>query len=150
MTGNAKITRDMQTRELAERPKQWMPPEVLPEPDKQEGFDYRWVAAEVLGKADQRNLVAKMREGWEPVAIEEQPRLKLLSNPTGRFADNVEIGGLLLCKRPKEFGVQRTAHYAQKTQEQTEGVEHNLMRQSDGRMPIFREGKSSTTFGRGS
>ena len=33
-----KLTRELETRELTERPKQWMPAELLPEPDKQAGL----------------------------------------------------------------------------------------------------------------
>lgn len=150
MTGSQKLSRDLQTRELAERPKQWMPPELLPEPDKQAGFDYRWVAVSINGQADPRNYQAKRREGWDPVPLEEQPRFQLLTDPNSRYKDSIEIGGLLLCKRPEEFGKQRAEYYAKQTQAQTEAVDNSLMRQSDARMPIFKEGKSSTSFGRGS
>ena len=150
MTGNQKLTRDMQTREIAERPKQWMPPELLPEPDKQAGFAYRWIRVSMLNQADPRNLSAKMREGWEPVRIEEQPKFQLLVDPNSRYKDNVEIGGLLLCKAPEEFVTQRADYYAKQTHAQTEAVDNSLMRQSDARMPIFKEGKSTTSFGKGS
>ena len=150
MTVNNKTTRDMQTRELTERPKQWMPAELLPEPDKQAGFAYRWIRVATLGNADPRNLSAKLREGWEPVRIEEQPKFQLLVDPNSRYKDNIEIGGLLLCKTPEEFVEQRNAHYSKQTQSQTEAVDNNLMRQSDARMPLFNERKSSTSFGKGS
>ena len=149
MTGNAKLTRDMQTRELTERPKQWMPPELLPEPDKQAGYAYRWIRVSMLNQADARNLSSKIREGWEPVSIEEQPKFKLLIDPNSRFKDNIEIGGLLLCKTPEEFVEQRAAYYANQTTAQTEAVDNSLMRQSDARMPIFKEGKSHVEFGKG-
>jgi hypothetical protein len=35
------------------------------------------------------------------------------------------------------------------TQAQADAVDNNLMRQSDARMPIFNERKSSTSFGKG-
>ena len=91
-----------------------------------------------------------MREGWEPVRLEEQPKFQLLADPTSRFKDNIEIGGLLLCKTPVEFVQQRNAHYARQSESQTEAVDNNLMRQSDPRMPIFNERKSTTSFGKGS
>jgi hypothetical protein len=144
-----RLTREVETRELTERPKQWMPAELLPEPDKQAGYAYRWVRVANLNTADPRNLSAKLREGWEPVRIEEQPKFQLLVDPTSRYKDNIEIGGLLLCKTPEEFVDQRTAHYAKQTQAQTEAVDNNLMRQSDPRMPLFNERKSSTSFGKG-
>jgi hypothetical protein len=145
-----RLTREVENREFSERPKQWMPAELLPEPDKQAGYAYRWIRVSMLNQPDPRNLSGKIREGWEPVAIEEQPKFKLLVDPTSRYKDNIEIGGLLLCKTPEEFVEQRNEYVAKQTQAQTEAVDNNLMRQSDPRMPIFKEGKSTTTFGSGS
>ena len=144
-----RTTRDLETREVNERPKQWMPPELLPEPDKQAGFAYRWIRVSMLNQADPRNLSSKIREGWEPVRLEEQPKFQLLVDPNSRFKDNIEIGGLLLCKAPEEFVDQRSKYYKAQTQSQTEAVDNNLMRQSDPRMPLFKERKSSTSFGKG-
>jgi hypothetical protein len=146
---NNRITRELDTRVTQERPKQWMPPELLPEPDKEAGYAYRWIRVSMLDKADPRNVSSKIREGWEPVRIEEQPKFKLLVDPDSRFKDNIEIGGLLLCKTPEEFLVQQQEYYARQTQAQTEAVDNNLMRQSDSRMPIFKESRSSTSFGKG-
>ena len=149
MTDN-RTPREISNRQQTERPKQWTPPELLPEPDKQDGYAYRWIRVSTLNNADPRNLSAKLREGWEPVKVEEQPKFLLLVDPTSRFKDNIEVGGLLLCKTPREFVDQRNAHYAKSTQEQTEAVDNNLMRQSDPRMPLFKESKSSSSFGKGS
>jgi hypothetical protein len=99
--------------------------------------------------SDPRNLSGKLREGWEPVTIEEQPTMKLLVDPNSRFKDSIEIGGLLLCKTPTEFVQQRNASVQKVTDAQTRAVDNNLMRQSDPRMPIFNEKKSSTSFGKG-
>ena len=144
-----KLQRELTTRAMSERPKQWMPPELLPEPDKEAGFAYRWIRVSMLNQADPRNLSSKIREGWEPVRIEEQPKFKLLIDPNSRFQDNIEIGGLLLCKAPEEFVDQRSKYYRGQTQAQTEAVDNNLMRQSDPRMPLFKERKSSHSFGKG-
>jgi len=146
---NNRITRELDTRVTQERPKQWTPPELLPEPDKEAGYAYRWIRVSMLDKADPRNVSSKIREGWEPVRIEEQPKFKLLTDPDSRFKDNIEIGGLLLCKTPEELLVQQQEYYAKQTQAQTEAVDNNLMRQSDSRMPIFKESRSSTSFGKG-
>jgi hypothetical protein len=145
-----RLTRELETRATQQRPKQWAQAELLPEPDKQAGFSYRWIRVATLGKADPRNLSSKLREGWEPVKVEEQPKFQLLVDPNSRFKDNIEIDGLLLCKTPTEFVEQRAAHYARQTQAQTDSVDNNLMRQSDARMPIFKESKSTTSFGKGS
>jgi hypothetical protein len=145
-----RLDREVDNREFSERPKQWMPAELLPEPDKQAGYAYRWVRTSTLNSADPRNLSAKLREGWEPVALEEQPKFQLLVDPNSRFKDNIEIGGLLLCKTPEEFVKQRNTYYAKQSDAQTEAVDNNLMRQSDPRMPLFNERKSTTSFGKGS
>ena len=145
-----RLKRELESRATTERPKQWAPAELLPEPDKEAGYAYRWIRVATLNNADPRNLSAKLREGWEPVRIEEQPKFQLLVDPNSRYKDNIEIGGLLLCKTPSEFVQQRNAHYANQTQAQTEAVDNNLMRQSDPRMPIFQERKSTSSFGKGS
>jgi len=149
MANTNRVPREVSDRQQSERPKQWQPPELLPEPDKQPGFAYRWIRVSMLNQADPRNISSKIREGWEPVRIEEQPKFKLLVDPDGRFKDNIEIGGLLLCKTPLEFVEQRDSHYAKVTQSQTDAVDNNLMRQSDPRMPLFKENKSTTSFGKG-
>jgi hypothetical protein len=142
--------REIETRQQSVRPEAWKPPELLPEPDKQAGFAYRWIRVSTLNSADPRNLSAKLREGWEPVRAEEQPKFQLLIDPNSRFKDNIEIGGLLLCKTPDEFVDQRNRHYQKQAENQMDAVDTSLMRQSDPRMPLFSERKSTTTFGKGS
>lgn len=137
------------TRAEAERPKVWQPASTLPEPDKQPGYAYRWIRVSTLNETDGRNLSAKTREGWEPVRIEEQPKLRLLADPDSRFKDNIEVAGLLLCKAPRELMDQRKEYFARKNQSQMESVDNNFMRQSDARMPLFREKRSTTSFGSG-
>ena len=145
-----KLARELDTRELVERPKQWQQPELLPEPDKEAGYAYRWIRVSTLNNADPRNLSAKLREGWEPVRLEEQPKFQLLADPNSRYKDNIEIGGLLLCKTPLEFVDQRNKHYSDQADAQMKAVENTLMRQNDPRMPLFNEGKVTTgSFGKG-
>lgn len=145
-----RLTRELETRAVQERPKQWTPPELLPEPDKQPGFAYRWIRVSTLNNADPRNLSAKLREGWEPVKIEEQPKFQLLVDPNSRFKDSIEVGGLLLCKTPQEMVDQRNSYYQKQSEGQIDSVDNNLMRQNDPRMPLFNERKSTASFGKGS
>lgn len=137
------------TREQAERPKVWQPASTLPEPDKLPGYAYRWVRVSTLNQSDPRNISSKLREGWEPVRIEEQPQFRMMVDPDSRFKDNVEVAGLLLCKAPMELMEQRKAYFAAKNQAQMEAVDSNFMRENDPRMPLFRERKSQTSFGNG-
>ena len=141
--------RNLETRTESARPQQWTPPELLPEPDKQPGYAYRWIRVSTLNSADPRNISAKLREGWEPVKIEEQPKFQLLIDPASRFKDNVEVGGLLLCKTPLELVEQRNSYYQKQAEGQMQSVDNSFMRQSDARMPLFNERKSTTSFGKG-
>jgi hypothetical protein len=138
-----------QSREQDERPKVWQPASTLPEPDKQPGYAYRWVRVSTLGQNDPRNISAALREGWEPVGIEEQPQFKFLTDPDSRFKDNIEVAGLLLCKVPEELMEQRRAHFDRMTKAQTESVDNNFMRENDPRMPLFKERSTKTSFGSG-
>ena len=144
-----RLARELETRSVTERPKQWQRADVLPEPDKQPGFAYRWVRVSTLGQADARNISSKLREGWEAVRIEEQPQFKMLVDPDSRFKDNIEVQGLLLCKIPDELVDQRNAYFAQQTQAQVESVDNNFLRENDPRMPLFNERKSTVSFGKG-
>jgi hypothetical protein len=103
----------------------------------------------MAGQADSMNVSAKMREGWEPVLLADHPELQLFVDPNSRFKDNVEVGGLLLCKTPEEFVEQRKAYYNKQTQAQTEAVDNSFMKENDARMPLFKEKRTTTSFGKG-
>ena len=142
-------TRELESRSNKERPKTWQPASTLPEPDKQPGYAYRWIRVSMVGQADASNVSSKLREGWEPVRIEEQPQFKMLVDPNSRFKDNIEVAGLLLCKIPEELMTQRREYFAKKNRAQIESVDNNFMRENDPRMPLFREKQSKTSFGKG-
>ena len=137
--------RSTESRNQTQRPQQWAPPELLPEPDKQPGYKYRWIRVSLGGQADARNISIKLREGWEPVKVEEQPQYGLLVNGEGRWKDCVQVGDVLLCKTPEELAEQRNNHYLAQSEQQIRAVDNNLMRQNDPRMPLFKESSSSTS-----
>lgn len=149
MTQNTRTPREANTRSTSERPRSWQPASTLPEPDREPGYVYRWVRVSMLGQPDARNVSSKMREGWEPVRIEEQPKFQMLVDSDSRFKDNIEVQGLLLCKAPKELMDQRKEYFSGKNKSQMESVDNNFMRESDARMPLFREKRSTTSFGKG-
>ena len=94
------------------------------------------------------NVSSKLREGWEPVKASEHPEIRLMeTGDKPRFPDSIEIGGLLLCKTPSEFVQQRNAHFQRQTDGQMSSVDNNFMRESDARMPLFRERRSEVKFG---
>ena len=142
--------RDMETRDTASRPKSWAPPSLLPEVNQEPGYAYRWVRISTLGTADVNNISSKFREGWEPVKASEHPEAFTMSDPNSRFKDCIESGGLILCKTPVEFTQQRDAHYRKQTEDAVAAVDNNFMRENDPRMPLFKEKRSTVTFGSGS
>jgi hypothetical protein len=142
--------RELDTRAKMERPKQWMLPELLPSPNPEDGYEFRWIRISTLGTADPGHVSAKLREGWEPVKASEHPEIQIMA--TGdkpRFPDSIEIGGLLLCKTPKEFVEQRNSYYQRQTDGQMQSVDNAFMRENDPRMPVFKERRSEVKFGRG-
>ena len=142
--------RELDTRAKMERPKQWMLPELLPSPNPEDGYEFRWIRISTLGTADPGHISAKLREGWEPVKASEHPEIQLMNiGEKSRFPDSIEIGGLILCKTPSEFVGQRNDYYQRQTDSQMQSVDNNFMRENDPRMPLFKERRSEVKFGRG-
>jgi len=142
-------SRELETRETFQRPTHWAPASLLPEITKEPGWAYRWIRTSMVGQADVTNVSAKMREGWEPVKLSDHPELHLYALENSRFKDSIEIGGLMLCKCPEEFIEQRSAYYSKQTQSQTEAVDNSFMKENDARMPLFKEKRTTTSFGKG-
>jgi hypothetical protein len=144
-----RIDRELKSREKTTRKKAWMRPEVLPSPNPEPGYEFRWIRVSSQGTTDATNVSSKLREGWEPVKASDHPEITLVTIENDRFKDNVVIGGLLLCKAPVELIEERTDYYKQQTRSQMESVDNNLMRENDPRMPLFHERKTKVTFGNG-
>lgn len=146
-----RLTRELETRTKFERPKNWMPPSLLPEPNPEEGYAFRWIRLSTQGNDDPGNISSKLREGWEPVKASEHPEIQLMGTAVKpRFPDSIEIGGLLLCKTPVEFVQQRDAYYRKQAEGMMQSVDNSLMRENDPRMPLFNDRKTEVKFGRGS
>jgi hypothetical protein len=135
--------RTLETRDTSERKVTWKRANALPDPDPQEGVEFRWIRTSTLGQNDNTNVSSKFREGWEPVKLEDHPELKVLPDVDSKFKGNVEVGGLLLCRNSKENMDARREYHQQKTASQMAAVDNNYMRESDPRMPVLRPEKST-------
>jgi len=144
-----RIDRELTTRENTVRKKAWTRPEVLPSPNPEPGYAFRWVRTSNQGQVDATNVSSKIREGWEPVKATDHPEIVMVTVENERFAENVVIGGLMLCKAPVELVDERSSYYKQQTDSQIHSVDNNLMRENDPRMPLFNDRKSKVTFGKG-
>jgi hypothetical protein len=148
---DVRMSRELSDRESEKRPATWTPPTVLPVPEPQEGYSFRWVRTAMRNEPDNMNVSRKLREGWEPVKIEDHPELKVLPDIDTRFEGNVVVGGLMLCKMASEILEQKKAYHEQQAQTQIEAVENNYLREQDARMPMLPSERSTrVTFGDGS
>jgi hypothetical protein len=144
-----RLNRELETRAKTERRKSWSPPETLPSPNQAEGYGYRWIRLSTQGEADATNVSAKLREGWEPVLAKDHPEIFLSVVENNRFKDNIVIGGLMLCRAPLELIKERDDYYQEQAKAQMTTVDNNLMRESDPRMPVFNDRRTTVTFGKG-
>jgi len=140
--------REHETRMASERPNRWRPPQLLPDPNPEPGYTFRWIRVSMLGKDDAKNISTSFAEGWETVKASQHPEIRLFNMGKTQFEDSVEIGGLVLCKIPSEFMKQRDDHFREITMREIRSVDNNFMRENDPRMPLFRNSESQTTFGR--
>jgi len=149
-----RIARQLEDRDASLRKQEWRPPQLLPTPDPQEGWEFKYVRVSIMGQLDPTNASAMFREGWEPVKALDHPEIHHTADPNSRYKDNIEIGGLLLCKSPKEKVEARREYYARQTEAQIEAVDNSFLRSKDARsnMDLFSEKKSTVTkgFGKGS
>lgn len=147
---DARTPRSQETREAEEAAAVWKEPSKLPDPEPRDGYVYRWIRTSTLSAPDPTNVSTRFREGWVPVPKEEVAHLGLMQDHKTRFPDNMEVGGLLLCKMPEEVAAARQKHYERLARNQVQASDHNFMKNSDPRMPLLKpERTSTTTFGSG-
>jgi len=109
---------------------------MLDAPEAPPGYKHRWLRAEVRGHDDKANMSKRIREGFEPVRAEEHPEFDSPTIDDGKHAGTIGVGGLVLAKVPEETVEERTDYFRQRSQEQLQGVDNDLLRDSDPRMPI--------------
>lgn len=143
-----RIPRSADTREkTSTRKKVWKPSSALDAGSPPPGTKYRWIRAEFGGQEDRRNVTSKFREGYELVKPEEVG-IELPTMDDGRHAGHVGVGGLMLAKIDTDLVDQRNAYYRQKTQNQMDAVDNDLMRNEHPSMPISKPDRQSrVTFG---
>ena len=68
-----KTSRKLETREKDVRKRGWVPPSNLEAPEPPEGFHHRWVRSEYRGMSDEKNIIGRLRSGYEFVKADEYP-----------------------------------------------------------------------------
>jgi len=145
-----RMQRAMESREAEVRPPlTWTQPGLLPDITPEEGYEFRWIRTSMMGQADGRNVSMKLREGWVPVKASDHPEAQMYIDPNSRYKDAIEVGGLILCKTPKELVEQRNKFYQNQAEDQITSVDNGYMRENDPRMKKFSERNTTVTFGKG-
>ena len=142
-----KTSRASQTRTKVEAPKTWTPPSSLDAPPAPEGFRHRWIRAETMGFDDTKNMVGKLRSGWELVRADEYPETDYPTMKDGKYAGVIAVGGLLLARLPEEIAKSREAYFAKQTKDQDDAVNNDLLKDQHPSMPINQERQTRVTFG---
>ena len=108
MMAENRINREEVTREKTARKSAWTRPEVLPSPNPESGYAFRWIRVSTQGNVDATNVSSKLREGWEPVKATDHPEITLVSIENEKFKDNLIIGVLYLLAHKTAT---RSTHY---------------------------------------
>lgn len=142
-------SRESETRVKTERRKEWTPPSQLDAPPAPEGFKHRWIRAETVGQMDQKNVSARLREGWEFVRADEYSDMEWPSIDTGRYSGVIAVGGLMLARIPVEIVKERSQYFAQVAQDKDEAVANDPLKDQHPSMPVSNERSTRVTFGGG-
>ena len=146
--GIKNLSRKQETREKDVRKRGWVTPSNLEAPEPPEGYHHRWVRAEYRGMTDEKNIIGRLRSGYEFVKADEYPdRLDLPSIADGKYKGVIGIGGLLLMRCPEEVKEDRDEYFRSLTDQNTKAVENDLHKQEHPAMPIHQERQSRVTFG---
>ena len=143
-----KTSRSADTRVKTQRKRVWQRPSSLDAPPAPDGYIHRWIRSEVQGFQDTKNVINRLREGYELVRADEYPDWHLPTIEDGKHAGVIGVGGLLLARIPEENIAQRNDYYAGLTKDQITAVDNDLMKDAHPSMPISKpERQSRVTFG---
>ena len=148
-TSSDRTPRAKKSRSSTTRRKPWAPPSMLDAPPAPDGYKHRWIRAETRGFDDRKNISAKLREGWELVRSDEYPDFEAPVIDNGKYEGVFGVGGLLLARIPVETIEERTAYFNQRSADQMQAVDHDMMREnSHSSMTINKPDRQTrVTFG---
>ena len=146
-----KTSRESESRKKQARLKDWTPPSSLDAPAAPQGYCHRWIRTSTAGFEDVANVSKKLREGWEFLKAETllseigEHEYPVISE--GKHAGLIGIGGLVLARIPEEILKQRAEYFKKITQDRTDAIDRDLMKEQHPDMPINIDRQSRVTFG---
>ena len=143
-----KTPRSASTRDKEARTKHWQLPSSLDTPTPPDGYKFRWIRESVRGYEDNKNVIGRIRQGYELVRADEYPDFDFPSVSEGKNKGIVSVGGSLLAKVPLEIAAERDQYYSEQTKHQQEAVDNDLLKEQHPSMPINKpERQTKVTFG---
>ena len=143
-----KTPRSASTRDKEARTKHWQLPSSLDTPTPPEGYKFRWIRESVRGYEDNKNVIGRIRQGYELVRADEYPDFDFPSVSEGKNKGIVSVGGLLLAKVPLEIAAERDQYYSEQSKNQQDAVDNDLLKEQHPAMPINKpERQTKVTFG---
>ena len=142
-----KSSRASQSRAKTVKKTTWTPPSSLDAPPAPDGYKHTWLRAEVLGFDDTKNMSGHLRSGFELVRAEEYPDSDYPVLQEGKYKGVIGVGGLLLGRIPNEVVEARKEYFAKMTQDKTDAIDKDLMKEQHPSMPINSERQTRVTFG---
>jgi hypothetical protein len=146
-TINKLPSRESETREKVSRRKPWAPPSQLDAPPAPAGFKHRWIRAETIGQPDQKNVSARLREGWEFVRADEYPDMEWPTIDSGKYNGVIAVGGLMLARIPEETIAERNSYFNQLTKDKDDAIANDPLKDQHPSMPVSNESRSRVSFG---
>ena len=140
-------SRESETREKVSRRKPWAPPSQLDAPPAPAGFKHRWIRAETIGQPDQKNVSARLREGWEFVRADEYPDMEWPTIDSGKWNGVIAVGGLMLARIPEETIAERNSYFNQLTKDKDDAIANDPLKDQHPSMPVSNESRSRVSFG---
>ena len=133
--GIKNLSRKTETREQVTRKRGWVPPSNLDAPEPPEGYHHRWVRSEYRGQQDEKNVIGRLRSGYELVRADEYPdRMDLPAIADGKYKGVIGTGGLILMRCPIEVKEDRDEYFRGLTNDKTTAIEKDLHK---GRAPSY-------------
>ena len=146
-TINKLPSRESETREKSSRRKPWAPPSQLDAPPAPAGFKHRWIRAETIGQPDQKNVSARLREGWEFVRADEYPDMEWPTIDSGKWNGVIAVGGLMLARIPEETIAERNSYFNQLTKDKDDAIANDPLKDQHPSMPVSNESRTRVSFG---
>jgi hypothetical protein len=132
-----------------ENPAVWTPAATLEAPPARSGMVQRWIRVHKPGGSDDPvHLNRKLREGWQPVQLDEAADYSPPTIQHARLGNVIGVGDLILCEMPIQLFRSRKAHFDKIRARQTAAAERKPLAEfeKDGEESPFIETRKTQSI----